>query len=69
VALVVVIAIGIALLAVQATSLLSTTTDPTLRPPVIVSNERPTGPQHGQGPHPRSPARSQGIGQGAEGAS
>jgi hypothetical protein len=53
VALVVVLAIATTLFAMQATSLLSTTTATALRPPpVIVLNELPTGPQHGQGPHP-----------------
>jgi hypothetical protein len=66
VALVVVTAIPIALLAAQTTSLLPATTETAHRPPAIVSNELPTGPQHSQGPHPYRP-RSQDIAHGAKG--
>ncbi len=53
VALFVVLAIAASVLAVQARSFLSTTSSAALRPPsVFVLNELPTGPQHGQGPHP-----------------
>jgi hypothetical protein len=68
-ALVVMIAFAITLLAVQATSSASTTTDAALRPQVTVVNELPTGPQHSQGPHPDGAARSQRIDHGAESAS
>jgi hypothetical protein len=62
-----VIAIAITLHLAQATTLPSTTTDTALRPPVVVVNGLPTGPQHSQGPHPNVPARSPDIGHEAEG--
>ena len=53
VALMLMLGIGASVLALQARSLLwAASTTAVLPPPVIVLNELPTGPQHGQGPHP-----------------
>jgi hypothetical protein len=56
-ALVLVIALTITLLAMQAPSWFRTTNPPVRPSSLIVPVELPKGPQHGQGPHPYVSAR------------
>jgi hypothetical protein len=52
VAMLLVVAIGSSVLTLQASAFLSTTSSAVRTPVAIRLNELPTGPQHGEGPHP-----------------